>query len=62
MSVILRAMYPALHFLVRIGIVWPHTSSPFHRLIYIGLQRAPNDAVRSKAAAVMRRIGTGLLK
>ena len=55
---ILKAMYPALRFLVRIGIV----TSPFHYLIHIGLQPAPNDAVRSKAAAVMKRIGTRLLK
>ena len=55
---ILRAMYPALRFLVRVSIV----TGPFHYLIYIGLQPAPNDAVRSKAAAVMKRIGTRLLK
>ena len=54
----LRAMYPALRFLVRVGIV---TSLIYH-LIYIGLQPAPNDAVRAKAAAIMNRIGTGLLK
>ena len=54
----LRAMYPALRFLVCISIV----ITPFHYLIYIGLQPAPNDAVRSKAAAVMKRIGMGLLK
>ena len=34
----------------------------FYVLIYIGLQPAPNDAIRNKAAAVMHRIGTGLLK
>ena len=28
----------------------------------MGLQPAPNDAVRDKATAVMNRIGTGLLK
>ena len=55
---VIRAIYPALRFLVRIGIV----TSPFHYLIHIGLQPAPNDAVRSKAAAVMKRIGTRLLK
>jgi hypothetical protein len=55
---LLRAMYPALHFLVRIGIV----TSPFYHLIYIGLQPAPNDDARRKAVAVMRRIGKGLLK
>ena len=54
---ILRAMYPALRFLVRVSIV----TSPFHYLIYIGLQPAPNDAIRSKVATVMKRIGTGLL-
>ena len=54
----LKAMYPALRFLVRIGIV----TSPFYHLIYIGLQPEPNEAVRIKAAAVMNRIGTGLLK
>ena len=37
---------------------WSILSSNLH----FGLQPAPNDAVRSKAAAVMRRIGTGLLK
>jgi hypothetical protein len=51
-------MYPALRFLVRIGIV----TSSFSLLIYIRLQLAPNDAVRHKAAAVMNRIGTRLLK
>ena len=55
---ILRAIFPALRFLVRIGIV----TSPFYHLIYIGLQPAPNDAVRRKAAAVLNRIGTGLLQ
>ena len=54
----LRAKYPAFSFLVRIGIV----IGPFYVLIYIGLQPAPNDTVRKKAAAVMKRIGTGLLK
>ena len=54
----LRALYPALRFLVRISIV----ASLFYHLICIGLQPAPNDSVRSKAAAVMNRIGTGLLK
>ena len=54
----LRAIYPVLRFLVRIGIV----TTPFYFLIYIGLQPAPNDDVRHKAAAVMNRIGTGLLK
>ena len=54
----LKAMYPALNFLVRIGII----SCPFYDLIYIGLQSGPNDALRSKASAVMRRIGRGLLK
>ena len=54
----LRAKYPALRFLVRICIV----TSPFYHLINIGLQPAPNDDVRSKAKAVMNRIGTGLLK
>jgi hypothetical protein len=34
----------------------------FYHLIYIGLQPAPNDALRAKAASVMNRIGTGLLK
>jgi hypothetical protein len=53
----LRAMYPALRFLVRIGVV----SSPFYHLIY-RLQPAPNDAVSAKAIAVMKRIGMGLLK
>ena len=55
---VLRARYPALRFLVRIGII----TSPFHLLIYIGLQPAPNDAVSQKASAVMNRIGTELLK
>jgi hypothetical protein len=54
----LRARYPALSFLVRIGII----ISPFYHLICIGLQPAPNDAVSYKAAAVMNRIGTELLK
>ena len=54
----LRAKYPALRFLVRIGIV----ISPIFHLIYIGLQPAPNDDARRKASAVMNRIGTGLLK
>ena len=54
----LRAMYPVLRFLVRIGIV----TSPSHHLIYIELQPAPNDAVRAKAVTVMKRVGTGLLK
>ena len=54
----LRARYPALRFLVCICIV----TSPFYHLIYIGLQSAPNDEIRSKAKAVMKRIGTGLLK
>ena len=53
---VLRAMYPALRFLVRIGIFTILSSN------YIGLQPAPNDAVGQKAAAVMNRIGTGLLK
>ena len=54
----LRAKYPALRFLVRIGIV----TSPFYHLIYIESQPAPNDDVSRKASAVMNRIGTGLLK
>ena len=54
----LRAMYPALRFLVRIGLLLVFSSSN----IYIGLQPAPNDSARAKAAAVMNRIGTGLLK
>jgi hypothetical protein len=53
----LRAKYPALRFLVRIGVV----ASLFYHLIYIGLQPAPNDDVRHKASAVMNRIGRGLL-
>ena len=55
---ILRAMYPALSFLVRIGIV----TCLLYYLIYNGLQPAPNDAERANAIAVMNRIGTGLLK
>ena len=55
---VLRAKYPALSFLVRIGIV----TSPFYHLINIALQPAPNDAANRKASAVMNRIGTGLLK
>jgi hypothetical protein len=54
----LRAMYPVLSFLVRIGVV----TSSFYHLICIGLQPAPNDDVTRKATAVMNRIGTGLLK
>ena len=55
---VLKAKYPALSFLVRIGIV----IGPFYVLICIGSQPGPNDAARSKAAAVMNLIGTGLLK
>ena len=54
----LKVMYSALRFLVRIGIV----TSPFYHLIYIALQPEPNGAARDKAAAVMNRIGTELLK
>ena len=54
----LKVMYSALRFLVRIGIV----ISPFYHLIYIALQPEPNGAARDKAAAVMNRIGMGLLK
>ena len=54
----LKGMYPSLSFLVRICII----TSPFYHLIYIGLQRAPNDDVRDKAGATMKRIGMGLLK
>src|ERR1700728_4333576 len=54
----LRFRYPALRFLVRIGIV----TGPFYHLIYIKLQPAPNDAIRLKAAAIINRIGTGLVK
>ena len=56
----LRAMYPALRFIVRIGIV----TSPFYQLICIGSPRqpAPNDAASRKAFTVMDRIGRGLLK
>ena len=54
----LKAMYPALRFLVRNGIV----TSLFYHSIYMGLQPAPNDAARAKAVAVMNRIGTELLK
>ena len=53
----LKAMYPALRFLVSICII----TSPFHHLIYSELQPAPNETERKKAAAVMNRIGTGLL-
>ena len=55
---ILKAMYPALSFIVRIAIL----TSPFYHFIYIGLQPAPNDYARLKAKAVMNRIGMGLLK
>ena len=55
---VLRARYPALRFLVRIGIL----IGPFHQLIYFGLQPAPNSAVRAKANSVMNRIGTSLLE
>ena len=54
----LRAMYPVLRFLVRIAIL---TRSLYH-LICFGLQPAPNDDATRKAAAVMNRIGTGLLE
>ena len=55
---ILKAVYPALRFLVRIGIV----ISPFYDLTYIGSQPTPNDAARDKTVAVMNRIGMGILK
>ena len=55
---VLRAMFPALSFLVRIGFI----TGPFYHLIYIGLQPAPNDAVSVRAKAVMNGIGTKLLK
>ena len=60
MSVIpaLRALYPALRFLVRIFIL----TSQIFLLITLDLQPAPNDAVTRKAVTVMNRIGTGLLK
>jgi hypothetical protein len=54
----LKAMYPVLSFLVRIGIV----TSSFCDLICVGLQPAPNDDATRKATSVMNRIGTGLLK
>ena len=43
---VIKAMYPALQFLVCIGTV----ASPLYLLIYIGLQPAPNDTVSLKAA------------
>ena len=52
----LKAMYPPLRFLVRIGTV---TSSFYH---LIGLQPEPKDDARCKASAVMNRIGKELLK
>ena len=55
---VMRAMYPILRFLVRIGIV----TSSFYHLIYIGLQPAPNVDAKIKAKAVINRIGTELLK
>jgi hypothetical protein len=55
---ILKAMSPALRFLVRISIV----ASQFYLLNYIWLQPAPNDAVTHKAAAAMNRIARGLLE
>ena len=55
---ILKAVYPALSFLVCIVIF----SRPFYDLIYIELQPGPNDAARNKALAVMNRIGMGLLE
>jgi hypothetical protein len=54
----LRARYPALRFLVRIGIF----TRSLYNLIFIGLQPAPNDDAMRKASAVMNRIGTGLLE
>jgi hypothetical protein len=54
---ILKAMYPPLRFLVRIGIF---IISPFYDLIE--LQPEPNEDAKRKAVAVMNRIGTGLLK
>jgi hypothetical protein len=53
---ILKAMYPPLRFLVRIGIF----ISPFYDLIE--LQPDSNEDARRKACTVMNRIGTGLLK
>jgi hypothetical protein len=54
----LRMIFPVLSFLVRIGIF----TTSFYHLICIGIQPAPNDAVRRKATAVMNHIGTGLLE
>jgi hypothetical protein len=53
---VLKAMYPPLRFLVRIGIF----ISTFHDLIELQPER--NEAVVREAGIVMNRIGTGLLK
>ena len=55
---VLRALSPALRFIVRISIV----ACPFYLLIHIGLQPEPNDAASYKASVVMKRIGRDLLK
>ena len=57
---ILRAMYPALRFIV----AYQHRllNSFFYHLICIWVKKpAPNDGVTRKASAVMNRIGTELL-
>ena len=55
---VIRAIYPALRFLVHIGIV----TSLFYHLILIGLQPAPNDDVIVRGKVIMNCIVTRLLK